>query len=79
MPIPPHIARIAEEISVTASPGNRANLRSYLAGVTTDEELFARCLKKALRALDRFNASDIAWLKRWLPIILKTVDESETR
>lgn len=77
MPIPPHIARIAEEISVTASPGNRANLRSYLAGIETEEELFARCLRKALRALDRFNSADIAWLKRWMPIILKTISESQ--
>lgn len=73
MTIPPDVARIAEEISVTASPSNRATLKSYLASIETDEELFARCLGKAIRALDRFNSKDVAFLKKWLPVILRQI------
>lgn len=73
MTIPPEIARIAQEISVTASPSNRATLRSYLASISTDEELFARCLVKSVRALDRFNSKDIAFLKKWLPHIIRQI------
>lgn len=73
MTIPPDIARIAKEISVTASTSNRATLRRYLANIETDEELFARCLNKAVKALDRFNARDISFLKKWLPVILKNL------
>lgn len=79
MLIPPDVARIAEEISVIASPSNRAALRSYLASIYTDEELFARCIRKAIRATDRFNSSDVAFLKKWLPLILKTVAGSGTQ
>lgn len=77
MTIPPHIARIAEEISVTAYPGTRATLKSYLTGIKTDDELFERCLRKAIKKLDRFNDADQVWLKRWLPIIFKTISESQ--
>lgn len=79
MTIPPHIARIAEEISVTAYPGTRATLKSYLAGIeaSTSDELFKRCLKKAGKALHRYEKADQVWLNKWLPIIFKTIKDRE--
>lgn len=73
MTIPREVARIAHEISVTASPSDRATLRSYLLQIETDEELFGRRIKKCVRALDRFTMNDVAELKKWLPVILKYV------
>lgn len=77
MTIPARAERIAYEISATVSKDDRAALVSYLEGVETSEELFKRCLNKAVRALNRYNARDIEWLKRWLPIIFKTISESQ--
>lgn len=73
MTIPARAERIAHEISATVSKDDRAVLASYLEGVETNEELFRRCLDKAVKALERFNAKDVEWLKKWLPIILKTL------
>lgn len=77
MTIPARAERIAHEISATVSKDDRAALASYLEGVETSEELFRRCLDKAIRALGRFNARDMEWLKRWLPIIFKTISEHQ--
>lgn len=77
MTIPARAERIANEISATVSKDERAALVSYLDSIETNEELFERCLKKAIRALIRFNARDVEWLKKWMPIILKTISESQ--
>lgn len=73
MTIPARAERIAYEISATVSKDDRATLASYLEGVETNEELFRRCLDKAVKALGRFNDKDVEWLKKWLPIIFKTL------
>lgn len=77
MTIPDRVHRIASDVSATVSKDERAILGSYLSTVETNEELFRRCLDKAQKKLQRFNESDALWLKRWLPIILKTIQEQE--
>jgi len=75
MPLPPHQKRIASKICASATKSERAKLAHYLAEIQSDDELFCRCLRKAVAALERFNDSDLKWLLKWLPIIERGLDK----
>lgn len=71
MPIPPSIQNgIGADINANVE-NDRIALAAYLDSIESDDELFLRCLKKAVRCLQRFNNKDQVWLGTWLPIIFR--------
>jgi hypothetical protein len=80
MPTPQNIERIAAIIiSTPITQNDRAELSTYLTTIEAKDELFARCIKKACVNLERYNDSDIVWLHKWLPIILRTINETKNQ
>lgn len=63
------LAKVAGSINASVNIDDRVTLASYLAAIEHDDELFLRCVKKAVRKLERFDQSDRVWLAHWLPII----------
>lgn len=74
MPTPPLTRRIALPKDATVTQDDRIAIADYLATIQHDDELFMRCVRKAVRALKRYNSADIAWCDKWLPIIERTLN-----
>jgi len=63
------LAKVAGSINASVNIDDRVTLASYLAAIEHDDELFLRCVKKAVTKLRRFSEADLVWLRHWLPII----------
>jgi hypothetical protein len=70
MPIPKNIRDSAQKLD----NDNRLMLSYFLNGVESDDELFLRCVRKASASLKRFNSADEIWLKKWMPLIFKKLE-----
>lgn len=69
MPIPQKTREIARKIDAHVSQDDRIELADYLATIESDDELYLRCVRKAIKAIERYRQIDIVWLVKWLPII----------
>lgn len=74
MPIPQNIREIAATIDANVSKDDRIELADYLASIESDDELYLRCVGKAVKAIERYRYNDIVWLVKWLPIITKEIE-----
>lgn len=78
MPIHPSLfERIGANINANVE-NDRIALAAYLDSIESDDELFRRCLSKAVRCLKKFERKDEIWLKKWLPIIFTNVKNGRT-
>lgn len=62
------------ESIATAIQSNREALKARLSAVQSNDELFLRCVRKAIKALNRCNDTDNKWLQKWLPIIYRKLN-----
>lgn len=76
MPHPPLTRRISVQ-DAPISQNDRVELADYLATIKHDDELFMRCVRKAVRKLRRYELKDHVWLSHWLPIIERDLNASE--
>lgn len=76
MPIPQTIGRISATIDANVSQDDRIELADYLAAIESDDELYLRCVRKAIKAINRYSEKDVIWLRKWVPIII-TKEENE--
>lgn len=70
MPIPQSIREIVQKIDAPVNKNDRITLANYLETIESSDELYLRCVRKAIRAIGRLSDKDVVWLKRWLPIII---------
>lgn len=75
MPIPQNIREIAANIDANVPQDDRIALADYLASVEINEELFARCVRKSVKALRSFDKKDLIWLTKWMPIIVRDLED----
>ena len=76
MPIPQNIREIASTIDANVSQNDRIALADYLATIESDNELYLRCVRKAVKAVERYHNNDIVWLRRWVPIIFRCEEKA---
>ena len=77
MPIPQRIREIASTIDANVSQNDRIALADYLATIESDDELYLRCVRKAITKLNSATKPNVIWLRHWLPIILRKYDEKD--
>lgn len=75
MLIPRYIREIARKLDANVSQDDRMKLADYLATTEISEELFARCVKKSVKALRSFDKKDLIWLTKWMPIIIRDLEK----
>lgn len=77
MPNPPPPRRISLPKDAPVSENERMEIADYLATIKHDDELFMRCIRKAVKKLLRYDISDHVWLMHWLPIIERDLNASK--
>ena len=79
MTIPQNIEAIASRINASVTKHDRDTLAMYLSTVRSDDDLFLRCVWRAVMALQRFSSIDQKWLSKWIPIIFHELEGKKRR
>ena len=77
MTYPPPPRRISLPKDAPATYSERMEIADYLATIKHDDDLFMRCIRKAVKKLRRYDLVDYIWLGHWLPIIERDLNATQ--